>query len=245
MCNPAPAAASIVDWNTIERCRSDYPIERAHFEADEIPASFGHLTPGANSQREQHIAPFLLKTFRNLLASPAKHCLGFDVAASNQGDLAAIYIDQVKANDLWLQALFTCRTEDWHFLQTVLFFFLRNITSLQAAGDQSGLGRQICWNAAASFPGRFTPVNFATKKNDIGLALMNQLSFGQKHFPRAHHDIAADFFALRKNHVGHRVLFKESRNPQNPVSHCDIAWAGALASEAHNTPVACIGSRLG
>jgi phage FluMu gp28-like protein len=245
MCNPAPAAASIVDWNTIERCRFDYPIERAHFEADDVSASFGQFNPGFQTQRENQIHAFLRKSFPAVLASPAKHRLGFDVAASGQGDLAAIYIDEVKGNDLVLQALFTCRTEDWHFLETVLLFFLRNLRGLQAAGDEGGLGRQICWNAARRLPGRFIPVNFTARKSDLGLALMNQLSVAQKRMPRSHQDIAADFFALRKNHVGQRIIFKETRNLQNPASHCDIAWAGALASEAHNARIACVGSCLG
>src|SRR5439155_4708555 len=85
----------------------------------------------------------------------SSYCLGFDVAASGQGDLAVIYIDEVKGEDLWLRALFSCRTEDWHFLQTVLFKFLRGLQSVAAAGDSSGLGRQICWEASQQFGSRF------------------------------------------------------------------------------------------
>ena len=52
----------------------------------------------------------------------------------------------------------------------------------------------------------------------------------EKRFPRAHQDIAADYFALRKIHTGTRWAFNEGRNTSNPASHCDIAWAGALAT---------------
>lgn len=245
MCNPAPAAEAIVDWNTIERCRFDYQIERAHLESSEVVRRFGELSPDDKAEREGQIHTFLRAAFPKLLTSTAKHRLGFDVAASGDGDLAAIYIDEVKGNDLWLKGLFTCRTEDWHFLETVLFFFLRNVRVLQSAGDQTGLGSQICWKAAHAFPGRFTQVNFTSRKNDLGLAVMNQLSLSQKRFPKSEQDVAADYFALRKSHVGQRWVFKESRNLQNEASHCDIAWAGALASEAHNTRPATIGSRLG
>lgn len=62
---------------------------------------------------------------------------------------------------------------------------------------------------------------------------MNQLSTSQKRFPRTHQDIAADYFALRKEHSGTRWVFSEARNALNPLSHCDIAWTGALASYAH------------
>jgi len=30
-------------------------------------------------------------------------------------------------------------------------------------------------------------------------------------------------------------MFTEGRNTFNPASHCDIAWAGALATEAHTS----------
>ena len=90
--------------------------------------------------------------------------LSFDVAASGEGDLAAFYIDEAKGSELWLRALLTVRTEDWHFLKTVLFFFLKNLRSVQAAGDASGLGKQICWEAAQKFSSRFLSVNFASKK---------------------------------------------------------------------------------
>jgi phage FluMu gp28-like protein len=248
MCNPlGAAAASIVEWSAIERCRQDYEIERVHLEDIDIKRLFGEFNPGAINAREDKIQDFILNSFPELLdsydesssssssssSSKRKHYLGFDVAASGQGDLAAFYIDEFKDAGLKLRALLTVRTEDWNFLKTVLFYFLRKLKRLRAAGDESGLGRQICWEASQQFYGRFIKVNFASKKHDLGFALMNQLSVAEKRFPRAHQDIAADFFALRKVHTGARWIFTEGRNTCNPVSHCDIAWAGALATHAH------------
>jgi phage FluMu gp28-like protein len=245
MCNPAPAAASIVDWAAIERCRFDYVIERAHLEAHEVLARFGHYHPEEAVEREVRIVGYLRGAFARLLDTRAKHRLGFDVAASGQGDLAAFYIDEVKGNDLWLQGLLTCRTEDWHFLKTALTFFLRHVPLVQAAGDATGLGRQICWEAARRFSNRLLQVNFGSRKHELGFSLMNQLSLAEKRFPRSELDIAADYSALRKKFVGLRWVFTEGRNLYNPASHCDIAWAGALATEAHNTGAGRVGSRLG
>jgi phage FluMu gp28-like protein len=245
MCNPAPAAASIVDWAAIERCRFDYAFERVHLEAADIIARFGHFSPAGKSQREAKIEAFLRTTYAKLLASSAHHPLGFDVAASGEGDLTSIYIDEAKVNDLWLQALFTCRTDDWHFIETVLFFFLRHVRSVHAAGDQNGLGSQICWKAANAFPSRFRQVSFSARKHDLGFALMNQLAVAEKRFPKSELDIAADYFAVRKNFVGQRWVFTEGPNHSNPASHCDIAWSGALATEAHHQRPTGIGARLG
>ena len=249
MCNPlGDATATIVGWAAIERCRCDYSIERLHLEDSQLLRNFGQFNPSTCAAREQNIGRFILQSFPILFGradpasspphapAPSKHSLrlGFDVAASGQGDLAVFYIDQPGGSELWLRALLTVRTDDWHFLKTVLFFFLEHLPRVQAAGDETGLGRQICWEAANQFPNRFLPVNFTANKHDLGFSLMNQLSIAEKRFPKNEQDIAADYFALRKFHNGAKWVFTEGRNSFNPASHCDIAWAGALASAAHN-----------
>ena len=97
----------------------------------------------------------------------------------------AIYIDEKNGAEFWLRGLFTCRTADWDFIETVLFTFMRELPSMVAAGDATGLGQQICWKASKEFPWRFTSVNFSSKKHDIGFALMNQLAVAEKRFPRS------------------------------------------------------------
>jgi phage FluMu gp28-like protein len=234
LCNPMGATANrIVEYSAIEQCRYDYEIVRLHLEQDQILQQFGPFRPDRQDDREHEIKQFICRKFTSIFQSSATYRLGFDVAASGQGDLAVIYIDERQGSELWLRALFSCRTEDWNFLYTVLSCFLREIKRLKAAGDQSGLGRQICWDASQYFRGRFTPVNFSAKKHDLGFALMNQLATVQKRFPRSEQDIAADYFALRKAYQGGRWVFSEGPNSLNPASHCDIAWAGGLATEAH------------
>ena len=66
----------------------------------------------------------------------------------------------------------------------------------------------------------------------MGHALMNQLAMAEKVFPTGEDDIAQDFFSMRKTFSGGRWIFSEGRNNLNPASHCDIAWAGALATRA-------------
>ena len=74
---------------------------------------------------------------------------------------------------------------------------------------------------------------------------MNQLSVAQKRFPKSEQDIAADYFALRKSYQGTRWIFSETRNSSNLASHCDIAWAGALATHAHTSKKNSIGAAVG
>ncbi len=73
---------------------------------------------------------------------------------------------------------------------------------------------------------------------------MNQLSVAEKRFPRSEPDIAADYFALRKSFTGSKWAFSEGRNTSNPASHCDIAWAGALATHAHTQLRCTVGAAV-
>lgn len=231
-CNPSGSTSAIVPWASIANCQRDYGIARAHLESAQVAEAFGKFQPGYAAIREARVGDWLDAVYAAVFNEPARYRLGFDVAASGEGDLAAIYIDKKVAPALQLAALFTCRTDDWHFLKTVLWHFHRRLSSLQAAGDETGLGRQICWETTQQFPGIFTPVNFASEKHDMGFALMNQLSVAEKLFPKSEPDIAQDYFGLRKIYAGKRWTFTEGRNLLNPASHCDIAWSGALASKA-------------
>ncbi len=234
-CNPCGSTSGIVPWSQIELCQQDYSIPRLHLEWAQIAETFGPFTPGSQATRERRIADVIQSTFQPLFTTPAQYRLGFDVAASGEGDLACIYIDKKEPPRLRLAGLFTCRTDDWHFLKTVLWTFHRRLTGLRSAGDETGLGRQICWETAQTFPGQFTPVNFASEKSNLGFTLMNQLSVAEKIFPRDEPDVAQDYFSLRKLFVGKTWKFTEGRNLLNPASHGDLAWAGALASHAAAT----------
>jgi phage FluMu gp28-like protein len=232
MCQPRGGMNPIVPWSAIQRCEQDYEIERIHLESQKIVQLFGEFHPATAADRVLRIEEYIRSTFAKLFAERLAHLGGFDVAASGQGDLAAIYTDRKLGDVQQLGGLFTCRTEDWHFLQTVLFVFLRSLTAPTFCGDETGLGRQICWTAAQHFPGIFHPINFRGEKHDMGFALMNQLTVAEKQFPKSEPDIGADFFALRKDYQAKRWIFSEGSNPLNQASHCDIAWAGALSTKA-------------
>ena len=231
-CNPSGSTSCIVPWNQIQLCQQEYKIPRVHLESAQITEAFGNFKPAEQLARERRIADLITSSFAELIKTPAQYRLGFDVAASGEGDLACIYIDRKEAPRLKLAGLFTCRTDDWNFLQTVLWTFHRALPALQSAGDETGMGRQICWETAKHFPGIFTPVNFASDKHDMGFTLMNQLSVAEKIFPKDEPDVAQDFFSLWKIFAGKTWKFTEGRNLLNPASHCDIAWGGGLSSKA-------------
>ena len=230
-CNPSGSVAAIVPWSTVCQCRRDYQIERLHLEAHQVKELFGPYNPDSPAPRREAIRSHILSAFPRLFAASHHRRLGFDVAASGQGDLCCIYIEEKEATAQKLEALFTCRTDDWDAIEQVLWTFLSNLGSVKAAGDETGLGKQICWRTAKRFP-NFTGINFSREKHDMGHAMMNQLAMAEKIFPTGEDDIAQDFFSMRKTFSGGRWIFSEGRNNLNPSSHCDIAWAGALATRA-------------
>jgi len=244
MCNPKGGMASIVPWSAIVRCTEDYQIERVHFESKQITDRFGEYIHEKQAQREAQIISYLRQCYPETVARVGRHKLGFDVAASGKGDLASIYIDQAETDILRLRSLFTCRTEDWDFLKAAVRFFMKNCTDIQGSGDETGLGRQICWEMEKEFPGQFVGENFASMKQDMGFALMNQLQASEKRFPKDQPDIAADYFAIRKTNVGKRWVFSEGTNAHNTASHCDIAWSGGLSTRASLRNLATYGGSL-
>lgn len=238
-CNPMGSTSSIVGWNALVACQRKYSPPRAHFEARQIVEMFGAYRKEEAKSRSAKIVAHIKSTFAELFTDARHHALGFDVAASGDGDMACIYTDVKRGDERVLSGLFTCRTDDWDFLQTVLYCFLRETPSVYGCGDETGLGRQICWNAAQEFRGKFEGVNFSSKKHEMGALLMGQLASSEKIIPTdgtgagdIYGDIAQDYFAMRKITQGGRLVFTEGKNVLNPNSHCDIAWAGALASEA-------------
>lgn len=234
MCNPKGGTACIVPWSQIELCMADYTAERVHLEEHEIVELFGAFRKDTEFERWIKIQAWLCAAFPQLFSTPGRHGLGYDVAASGEGDLAAIYVDRVEGNTPWLRGLLTFRTNDWDFHMCAMRLFMRKVAGLQAAGDETGLGRQICWTMAQEFPGQFTPVNFASEKHDMFFSLMGQLATSEKRFPRAYQDVATDYYALRKTAKGDRWVFSAGTNNLNEHSHCDIATGGALSSKALN-----------
>jgi phage FluMu gp28-like protein len=232
-CNPSGSASSIVSWTQISQCRRDYPIERLHLESHQITQQFGAYSEPQKLTRQARIREHIIGVYKDMMTTPARRYLGFDVAASGQGDLCAIYIDREEGNAQRLEALFTCRTDDWDFIETVLWTFIERLGGLKGCGDETGLGKQVCWRTAQKFS-QFRGVNFSSEKHDMGHELMNQLAVAEKIIPLAteHADIAQDYFAMRKTFGGGRWIFTSGRNNLNPASHGDIAWAGALASRA-------------
>lgn len=242
MCNPQGGTTQAVPYSTIELCARHYlEFERAHLEGSGVTERFGIFNEHREKERAEFIHGWMQSCFGRLISNrTGRYTLGFDVAASGQGDLACVYVDEVKGAVQTLRGLLTCRTEDWQFLHVVNRFFMDRLPSITGCGDETGLGREICWRLAKAYEGRFEGVNFGTEKHDMGFALTGAMNSAEKiwHIDEpgaqgiAKSDITADYAALRKEFQGGKWRFSSGPNNLNKASHGDIAWAGALSKRA-------------
>lgn len=231
---------SIVPIEALLRCEArDYGIDRAHIGGEAVGRLFGEPdihSPGPRIRKIQAWTKASLPSlFDGRRFGNRRLRLGFDVAASGQGHLGCFYIEE-RANAGGpgvLRGLITTRTEDWQVLKWILWTLLAEYPGeIKGAGDETGLGRQICWETMERFAGRFIGVNFSREKHIMGAELMLELDAGLKRWPRSEADIRQDYYAIKKTWGGGKWIFTEGKNNANPESHCDIAWAGALASAA-------------
>lgn len=232
--------APIVAWEVLKACESDrVKLERAHLSQSDIETLFGNAESADRGSRRRSVEHWLDAQFPSLLstrgrATSRRYRLGFDVAASRKGDLASVWIDEKLASGVARHvALLTFRTEDWDIMQWCLEILMAKIPGeVVGRGDETGLGRQICWNLAKLHHGRFEGVNFSSKKSDIGAALMARLAARQSELSAAHPDVTQDIYSIRKGVKGDRVFFFETKNELLTESHADIGWSAALASYA-------------
>lgn len=230
--------APIVEWEVLKAAeKAGRQIERAHLSHADIERLFGRAEVRDRGSRRRAVEHWIEANFAKLLdrrqGGSRRFRLGFDVAASRKGDLASVWIEERRGAQTLHRALLTFRNEDWDVMQWCLEILMARIPGeVLGRGDETGLGKQICWNLSKLFHGRFEGVNFSSKKSDIGTALMARLASRGLTLSADHPDVTQDLYCIRKGIKENRVYFFESKNDLLPASHADIGWSAALAAYA-------------
>lgn len=247
MCNPQGGMDAIVPWPTILGNQQPYEIARAHASDDMVKKLFKPFGSSGEEARKTAIFQWMEQIFGELRSTRRRYRAGFDIAASGEGDLGCFYVGAKEAGQLKLRGLLTTRTEDWHFIESAGHWLMTQLSDIHMRGDETGLGRSTCWEFAARYPQRFAGLGFSKEKVNLGTLLMGRLAEMGMIMPDSivHQDIPADFFALRKVMQGGKVIFSEGPNEFNDASHCDIAWAGALACRAEADSGQAFGAATG
>lgn len=243
-CAPSDAGTNITPWSVIENIATQ-PIVRLHVVDEMIRSRFSRAsdcrTDAAIAERMDKMKLWLGETFGPLVAKPEHYRLGYDVAASGQGDLGSMWIAAKVGGRLQQRGLLTTQTEDWHFHNAAMSYFMEGLSAAKGCGDRTGLGREITWKAEQKYSGRFEGVTFSREsKGEMGARLMNMMQSGEFEIaatgPKQEDaDIAMDIFSLQKHTAGNGLSFVEAENPLNAASHCDIAWSAALSAHADAT----------
>lgn len=107
-------------------------------------------------------------------------------------------------------------------------------------GDSTGLGMDSNETLKGLYGDRWEPVDFGGKrKSDLGSTLATTFGDGEQAIPPLdgeHKYVATDIYAIQREEEdageSRRLKLIENENPLLPESHCDIAYAGALALRA-------------
>jgi len=163
--------------------------------------------------------------------------IGWDVA--RHADLSVIWVNAHSVNDIRrLSKLVICRRTSFALQREIIRSLLEAYPRAVGCGDATGLGMDSNETLATAFGSRWQPVTFTQRsKRELGSGLMTAFDEGSIALPAAavegeHKRIATDIYALQKQGDKANLIISEGLNPLEPDSHCDIAWAAALAIRA-------------
>ena len=163
--------------------------------------------------------------------------VGWDVA--RHADLSVIWVNCRAINDIRrLQKLVICRRTSFALQREILRSLMGEYPRAVGCGDATGLGMDSNETLATAFGSRWQPVTFtARSKRELGSGLMTAFDEGSQALPAdavqgASKFVATDIYALQKQGDKANLVISEGINPLEPDSHCDIAWAAALAIRA-------------
>jgi phage FluMu gp28-like protein len=221
-CIPRDATAThAISLTDIAAAQATYDICRVHITGD---ATQGDAIDPAVSTLI-YLAPW-----STYMTDTTRYTIGVDIART--GHLASIWIDErLTSTTAKLIALITLHKTKFSSLQKLISHILDTYPLATAAGDATGLGMETCERLNDIYDQRFLPVNFGAKKQELGTMLIAQYERQHQIIPTHPAEIAADIKGIQTataTKTG-KLLFAESPNPLNPLSHCDMAWSEALA----------------
>lgn len=217
LCKPKQGGASAIKWQWILAAKREYKMLRFKFTGDDLTEVTGAAEAIVKACQES--------------GSPE---LGYDVART--GDLAAVWVNRRDGTRHIAIGLVTFKNSKFSTQKALLMAIFKGCASVVGAGDKTGLGMQICEELEEEFgQARFIGINFGTAKPDLGTRLTKFYEQGDQELPAGpeYDEVFFDLAGIRQDSLpSGRIHFYESTNPVNKASHCDMAWANALALAA-------------
>jgi phage FluMu gp28-like protein len=211
---PRKGGAAAIKWSYIQAAQTGADIEYADIRGD-----------------DQAAIDSAVERILNCTDPKERLEIGYDVA--RKGHLSAIPV-LTRGNSMRrLAALVTIQDAKFGTQRGLIEKLMTARPAMVGLGDSTGLGMQVCEELEAKFgKARFSGVNFSSMKPELGTGLVRVFEDLGLLLPasRAFDFIAADLAGIRTQPMpGGRTQFYESANAIEKRSHCDIAWAIALA----------------
>lgn len=220
LCQESDDLDALIAWRHLELAKADYQAKRLDV------GSVDDYNPAHEN------------VFADLPRTGGAYFLGWDVA--RKGHLSPIWVNQLVGDVYYLRLLVNMHKADFDYMSRVL---VQGMDVVQhGAGDATGLGMESCERAAKRYPGRFDEVNFSSAKPALGSRLMQTYQDVRQRIPRdGFDDVIYDLHAIQKETRLGRLILHETMNGIEKRSHCDMAYANALAlhaaSDAYAGPI--------
>jgi phage FluMu gp28-like protein len=161
--------------------------------------------------------------------------IGWDVARHK--NLSAVWINRgLPDRRRHLRALIIMRDVSFALQREVVSEVLTRFPSAVGIGDSTGMGMDSNETLHTRFGDRWCGLNFSGRsKRELASGLLTALDDYSQVLPSTEgplKKIATDIYALQREGTGEQLRVAESPNPLLEESHCDIAWAAALAVRA-------------
>ena len=216
LCMPTRAGDQAIKWNYIQEARKDYALLRFEISGDD-------------EARAQQISDALVAEFAGLDIS-----LGYDVART--GHLAALVVNHKHGKVARHVGLVKMHKVKFSIQRGIIERVMEKIPTAVGCGDKTGIGMQVCEELADKFgEARFVGVNFGALKPELGTNLTKIFEGAEQELAAGadNDDVAYDLSGIKRQSLpSGRVQFYETANPVEKRSHCDMAWALAMASYA-------------
>ena len=185
--------------------------------------------------------------FAALKAAGGRPEIGWDVARHRH--LSALWINLAAPGETLrrLRYLVLMHACEFALQREVVSAAMQAAPSAVGCGDASGLGMDSNETLTTRYGERWRGVQFTAKsKRELGSRLATAYGDGDQAIPPVTGPdkyVATDLYAIQRE-VGSEadnLKISESENPLLPESHCDIAYANALALMAGSAPIAMPG----
>lgn len=167
-----------------------------------------------------------------LAGLPGRLTVGWDVA--RRKDLSVLWFNEDVGGRQFLRLLIIMRRCRFDFQREgVIEQAMDTLPNLCGAGDETGLGMESNERLRLKYGEfRWRPVNFASSKLALASRLQTYWQERRQIIPVSADQVQMDVHGLQKERRGDRLLVHETANTLEPDSHCDMAWANALALDA-------------